>query len=496
MKAVIERIGKFEYGFGKNSNCNIKRIAEALTFDNPAYPFSQNKYITKFNKQKLTFRIGMLNSLIRYFDKMGWEYEITDYEYKMPDVVIDERLRGGRWYQGEAVEAFFRRRYGILSVPPRGGKTFIASEILRLFLASESQGDFLFIVDNITLFNQAKGDIERYFERYGGIDIGEIKAGNIDFSHRVTIAMIQTIQSTFSPRCKDNKKKRDLKKYLNELKFLCVDEIHDNCSDSKLKIYNKAKDLDYLLCLSATPYRSGAEVQNLKLMEWSGDIIYQITEDDLIRGGVLTEYKVFMMVCEHSSDIDDATFAQRREELIYHNKFRNGIICNLINLLKEMGLKTLVLFQSVEHGQEISRLSGETFISGETSGDGREREKRRFLEAEGGVLLASNIFKKGVTLPSVQILINADEGLEDAGTIQRKGRVLGVSDGKNRSLIIDFVDIFDEYFSAHSEARLNVYVDAVGEKNVSMLDVSDKSWKVTLKRWIEKWFADEKKKAL
>lgn len=97
-------------------------------------------------------------------------------------------------------------------------------------------------------------DIRTYFEPYGGIEVGEIRAGKIDTGKRVTVGMIQTIQSTFSCRCRDKKKKKDLEKYIRELKFLCVDEVHENCSDAKLKTYKKARNLEYQLCLSATPY--------------------------------------------------------------------------------------------------------------------------------------------------------------------------------------------------------------------------------------------------
>ena len=63
---------------------------------------------------------------------------------------------------------------------------------------------------------------------------------------------------------------------MKELKFLSVDEIHDNASDSRLKLYKSCKSIDYLLLLSATPYKSEAAEQNLKLKEWSGDIVYRI----------------------------------------------------------------------------------------------------------------------------------------------------------------------------------------------------------------------------
>ena len=86
------------------------------------------------------------------------------------------------------------------------------------------------------------------------------------------------------------------------------------------------------------------------------------------------------------------------------------------------------------------------------------------------------------------IVINADEGLEEANVIQKKGRVLGTTANKKRSLVVDFFDLYDAYFSEHSEARLNTYVDAVGEDKVGIVDVSVEGWLELVKRWTVKWF--------
>lgn len=494
VKIVISRINNFEYSFKLSCKEGIRHVAKALTFRNPD-PFAYSSKIEKFDKRKFTFKIGMLPTLLDYIKSNNISYQISDYDFKLPDgVVIDSRMSGKYIHQQKAVEAFFKRRFGIIVVPTRGGKTFIASEILRIFLETDD-GNFLFLTDNTTLFNQAQNDISEYFKSYGGIEIGEIKAGKIDISKRVTVGMIQTIQSTFSDRCKDTAKKKDLEKYIKALKFLCVDEIHDNCSDSKLRLYKKAKKLEYQLCLSATPYRANTLVQNLKLKEWSGDIVYSITEEELRKRRVLSDYRVFMLLIDHNDieyDVESEDYNGYRKKLIFESKIRNKLLMQVIEILKELNLKTLVLFQSIEHGRMVESLSGITFISGETESDGRETAKTEFLSGEGGFLLASNIFKKGVTLPQVEVLINVDGGLEDANTIQKKGRVLGATETKKRSLIIDFFDLYDVYFSEHSETRLNTYVSSIGEKRVGILDTSIDDWKETLRRWIIKWFAEDK----
>lgn len=488
----IQRISNTEYSFKLSSRDGIRHVARALTFINPD-PFAYKRKIEKFDKRRLTFKIGMLRTLEKYVRENNISYTKTDYDYRLPDgVEIDDRLMGRYDHQRAAVEAFFRNRFGIIVVPTRGGKTFIASEILRIFLNTDS-GNFLFVVDNTTLHTQAVGDIKRFFERYGGIEVGEIKAGEIDTTKRVTVGMIQTIQAALSGHG-GKEKKTVVERYLKELRFLCVDEVHENCSDSRLKIYKKCRKLEYQLCLSATPYRSGTLVQNLKLKEWSGDIIYRITEERLRKRKVLSDYRVFLLSVDHERlpyNLQVADYREYLKALIYESGWRNGILESVILLMKELRLKTLVLFQSVEHGRMISELTGERFISGVTSSMEREEAKAEFLQGEGKVLLASDIFKKGVTLPEVQVLIIADDCLETATTIQRKGRVLGATERKTRSLVIDFIDIFQAYFSSHSEARLDVYVKAISERNVKILDALSDDYIETLRKWTVKWFTSD-----
>lgn len=493
---IITRINNFEYSFIGSTHIGIRHIAHALTYDNPdEYAYKPKQEM--FDKRKYTFKIGMLYDLLAYIKEHKVSYFLKDDEHTIPGQwKFDERMSGKYSYQKDSISAFFKRRFGIIKVPTRGGKTFIASEIIRVFLESDT-GNFLFVVDTMDLFNQAVGDIKEFFAPYYNIDIGRIEAGKVDVSKRVTVAMIQTIQSTLSRRCSDRKKKAGLDKYLKELKFLCVDEIHDNCSDSRLKIYKKSKKLEYQLCLSATPYRSETWLQNLKLQSWSGDIVYDISENLLRKKKVLSDYKVFMLLFDHN-EIDflklgeqGVDYNEYRKRIIFENKYRNGALIRVLFLLKKLGLKTLVIFQSVDHGQLISKRTGYKFISGVTTTDKRAEIKDEFLSDTGKILLTSNIFKKGITLPSVEVLINVDGGLEDANTIQKKGRVLGTTDIKNRSLIIDFFDVYDLYFSDHSETRLNTYINSIGEKNVGILDTSVDDCYETLERWIRKWFLKE-----
>ena len=487
----INRISNFQYSFKLSSRAGIRYVSKALTFRNPN-PYAYQQTIMMYDRNKMVFKIGMFPTLIKFLKEHNVSYEVEDYDFGLPDgFVIDDRMSGKYIHQANAVKAFYKRRFGIIQVPTRGGKTFIMSEILRVFLNTDS-GNFMFCVDSTDLFTQAVRDIKSFFERYGGIEVGEIKAGSVDLSHRVTVAMLQTLQSTLSERCSDKGKKKSLKKFMKDLKFLSVDEIHDNASNSRLKLYKSCKNIEYLLLLSATPYKSETPIQNLKLKEWSGDIVYKITEKELRDRGVLSNYKVFLFAVNHNEidyKLEDDNYRNLRDALIFNSDVRNSVLINIIRILKRLKLKTLVLFQSIEHGETIAKRTKHIFISGKTKNKERERRKNEFLsDKNGGVLLASDIFKKGITLPECEVIIIVDEGLEVSSVIQKKGRTLGVTETKTKSLVIDFIDIYDVYFSEHSESRLETYVNEIGEKNVGILDVTSEDCLNTFKDWCVKWF--------
>lgn len=491
-KIVLTRVNFFEYSFAGCDAVGKRIVAKALTYANPS-PFAYSDQIQMFDRRDMTFKVGMLPTLIKKLSSAGREYRLVDYDFKLPrSVKIDERLGGKYIHQRRAVEAFFRRRIGIIVVPTRGGKTFIAGECIRIFLQTEAVSyKALFIVDSKTLFQQAIDDFKRYFEPYGGIEIGEIRAGRIDTEKRVTVAMIQTIQATLSKRCTETGKKNKLKTFLRGLRFLIVDEVHDNASSPKLKIYKSCKSLTHQLSLSATPYRAEAFVENLRLKAWSGDVVYRIKEETLRERGVLTEYKVFLLALEQDSRaLRACTYAAYQKAIIFNSQIRDAVVVKVIETCRANGFKTLVMFQSIDHGRHIAELTGCTFIHGNTDNETRDRVKEEFLaRPDGGVLMASNIFKKGVTLPEVEVLFNVDGGLENANTIQRKGRVLGATEAKSRSAIIDFIDIDDAYFSEHSSTRLNTYVKAVGEAGIGILDTAVENWLTTLERWLKIWLS-------
>ena len=91
VEVKIDRISNTEYSFRDSTVVGMKTVATALTFDNPS-PFAFSQSIEKFDRRRLTFRIGMLSTVVQYCRDNGVRYTVTDYTYPELTTDVDGRL--------------------------------------------------------------------------------------------------------------------------------------------------------------------------------------------------------------------------------------------------------------------------------------------------------------------------------------------------------------------------------------------------------------------
>ena len=438
------------------------------------------------------FEIGLLDEAIYHMNKEGISINIVESDYtkvKVTDLIFDSRLRP---HQREGVSAFFEKNYGLMVVPTRGGKTFISGEIIRHVIEQVEDSLILFFVDTTDLFDQTIEELSKYLNVPEN-EIGTINSYGIK-PKQVTVAMIQTVTSVF------NRKKseaRDLEKYFKRVNFLIVDEVQEYLGDNRMKLIRKCSNVDFLLGLSATPFKQmGNLISNLKMKGYFGGVVYDVSKSRLQDEGYLALDKAILISHTHDKKkvgvfadlVGTEKYHKFLKKLIHENRDRNRIILDLIKMCDRNKWKTLVLFNSKQHGYLISDLSHKPFISGDDDSKTRIVEKENFLRGRGKILLASNIFKKGITLPEVEVLIIADGGLEGTSIVQKTGRVLGAVENKDRAVIIDIMDVESEYFSEHSLNRLEVYSQTIGDSRIECYEDEDMR---EIEESIKSWF-DEK----
>jgi superfamily II DNA or RNA helicase len=489
---TITRVDFRKYSFDSNIPRELAICKKALSLWIDGCQYSQaykdKKWdgYKKFFSPKLEFEVGLLDELTSDLDLKKVAYKIDEQDFRkeiVDNFVLKDSLRP---HQNESVTAFFLTNMGIIKIPTRGGKTFVSGEIIRQIQINNSKSDFLFYVDTTDLFNQTVEELAKF------LNVQEKTIGTIDSFgvniKQVTVAMIQTVTSIYSRKKPEAK---ILDRYFKQLNCLIVDEIQEFMSENRMKLMKKCKNVNFLLGLSATPFKQGNLVGNLQIKEFFGGIVYEVPIERLQEEGWLSTDKVVLISHQHTKKIrvpeedKNSKYQLYLKKLIHENKDRNMILLQLIQLCKKNKWKTLVIFNSKQHGYLISDLSECMFICGDDKTDKRHEEKEKFLRGRGKVLLASNIYKKGITLPEVEILVIADGGLEGSSIMQKKGRVLGAVENKSRAVTIDIMDIEDNYFSGHSLNRLDVYSESVGSDRVEVYDETDL---LDVEQSIKEWF--------
>lgn len=485
---IIERINKKEWRFSSEDLKEEKKLQNFLTVWIEGAQFSDkfkkghwDGFVRLFSKGNI-FELGLIEDVEDFLKKKKIKFKRINEDFremKIDSFNIREILYR---HQREGVQSFLKENYGLMVVPTRGGKTFISGEIIRIIQKKYKDCQILFYVDTIDLFTQTVGELSDYLK------ISEDEIGRIDSSgfqpKNITVAMIQTVTSMF----KDKAKKFELLRYFKKINFLIVDEVQEYLGKKRMALIKKCSNVEFLLGLSATPFKQmGSEVENLKMKAYFGGIVYEVKKEELQRDGVLALDKLFLVSNINKNYSSEETYQEQLDSQIYFNKKRNEIILEVIDICQRNNFKALILFSSKRHGNHISEISDVRFLSGDDKSKERKEVKEEFLKGEGGVLLASNIFKKGITLPEVEVVMIADGGLEGSALVQKIGRVLGSTKDKKRAAVLDIMDFSVEYFSSHSLNRLEVYEKEIPDNRIELFEPGEfRELESKMKKWLAK----------
>ncbi len=211
---------------------------------------------------------------------------------------------------------------------------------------------------------------------------------------------------------------------------------------------------------SATPYRTDG--REMKIWGAIGDICVQITPVDLIRRGYLTRPRFVIL---------DPPYVKMRKVNDWHdayydgivaNQYRNQMIVNTARSLVEDGHKVYIHVERIEHGDILAIMFDDVpFIHGTTPKAERDGTIAQFAGTELDCLI-STLLGEGVDIPAMTAIIMAGGLKTQVGVVQKVGRALRLSPGKEEAIIVDFRDK-GPWLSRHFQERMNVYRESYGE---------------------------------
>lgn len=392
------------------------------------------RMIEAIQKDEHYFLTGLVPRALDYLDREGIKY---NYISEVKDVACDEPVIKGiefRDYQKRLSDIAINVGRGVIQAPTASGKSFI---ILRI-MAAFTQENILFLVHTKDLVQQLKKDLVKF--KIG--PVGEW-SGRERKRSRVMVATVQSFH-------------KSVEEFADFFDVVIIDEAHHV---SQLGASTYAKSLMGLnapikIGFTATLPSNNAAFMALEAL--IGPVIgrYKISEaqDD----GILADADVHLVngpIIEDSELMDVSDFNPKKNptlyRIVYHNgviksEERNRIILDIAQKEIDAGRSIMINIVNRLHGELLLEMIEEEYDFQAVFANGDTKDRTDILKAleskELKCCICSVIFTEGVNIPSLDSFINAGAGKDSKGVLQRLGRILRKTAGKEKARYFDIMD--------------------------------------------------------
>ena len=410
----------------------------------------------------------------RYLQKYGIKYVFKDERVCETglDVTCSKELRKE---QIPVLEAFLDNDIGIFAGATSFGKTVIAEKLIEA-----RKEKTLIIVNSTNLLEQwektLKEDmtINNKVEKREGKRLNKTGIGVLGNQRDTMTGLIDvvTFQSLFS----------QFPEMVKEYGMVIIDECHHVAADTYCLPLQELK-AKYVYGLTATDKRRD---KFDKYVYWlCGPVIAEYSADKLAYQRGISQYFVprftdssLSIECEKSNNYMD-----KMKELTMDEK-RNELIANDVASLLKRGRKILVLTHLVEHVivlkqklQEIG-LKAITIVGSMSRIEKRDiiSEIKENINGQSIIISTGQYLGEGTDIPYLDTLLMATPIYWEGKIAQFVGRIAREYDGKQYTLIYDYVDFCIPLFYSMYQKRIKTYSSLgyisydpfSGEKTVSL----------------------------
>lgn len=464
---VTNTISRLE-GFSQK---DLNKVKTALSTFAPGYRY------TKLYKKRLwngkvtllkqnTFPTGLIPHIVKIYPKATL---IDERQIKVPK--LKSTCVELRPYQEEVIEKALKNTLyktwwprGVIKVATGGGKSQIAIAITEM-----TSVPTLFLVHRKDLLKQI---VDRYAQY--GIEVGSLGE---DEDKQVIASTIQSLMSfNFKVNKTENRDIADVERisrskeekgkaiqdYLRKVEQVFIDEAHLLAATlDKGNSFTKALELmpnAYMRWgLTATPFMR-EEYHDWLLEGSTGQVLCEVSSKTLVDLGYLAIPNITMFKIKVKSLQD---WKLDYETGIVGNEKRNE---KIVNLVKSKPSPTMVLVQRVPHGNILNNMfekAGLTsrFLYGNSPLNERVRALEDLKSGALDVVIGSTIWDEGLDVAEIRTLILAGGGKSKIKNLQRVGRGLRLSEGKNTVEIIDFFEEGSRWLRNHAVSRMRTWRD-------------------------------------
>jgi len=347
-----------------------------------------------------------------------------------------------RAYQVECVKAMLKASGtgGLILNATGTGKTFIAGMYFRAL-----KGSALFLVDELTLLDQAQKELSAVT----GEPVGNI--GNQQFNpKRITVATVQTIhRHRYDPK---------FVPWANRLQCVIIDEIHLMLNRSNFQTVTTIRP-PVVFGLTATLEMKKRNVA-YRAYDLCGPMVYDYPLERGVREGFLSKGLAISVQVDQSSYDEPirgnphwrwvrTRHRQRYHELyqslIVDSRSRNHAITELVREAYKRGKYIVVLLERVKHLKYLSQALNScrvphSLVFGQVDVGDRVASKDAMEKGHLKVILTNKVFKKGINIKRIDLMIDAAAMKSRNDCIQKYGRGVRLCDGKKGLIYFDIAD--------------------------------------------------------
>lgn len=409
----------------------------------------QYKKTTKIGstKEGVLFYTGLIPRILKFCKEKDLDVCIsgdvyfvqTDRNPKFPEGVVL------REFQKTLMDTACLMSRGVLKAPTGTGKTVLG---LALIASIANLDQVLWLCHTKDLITQTVEEAAKFFEKQ---NVGIIGNGRYESGRFLTVATRQS----FIDLAHDLGTSYDM---------VILDEVHHLTSFSGE--YAKILKRVYApIRIGLTATLSNSEEALLAMEAFIGPLIGEYTINEGKDAGIMAAPKIKIIKIPLSHHVKEIRkYQDVYEQGVVRRLDRNKIIVDLVKKHRELGDTVLIIVNKIVHGDLLLNLCQHCnikaeFVHGTTDSDDREIAKKALDLKDLECVIATAVWKEGISIPSLNVIINAAGGKSEIATLQAIGRGTRVVPGKTEVIIYDFFDPSHHYLISHFGERFSLYID-------------------------------------
>ena len=432
-----------------------KEVSEIISYTSVFYQQSmyrkvrrEYKKTTKIGvtKDGVLFYSGLIPKIKKYCTDNGLDLDCK--EQHIHTMRTDPKLPEGvilRDFQKELIHKAIVSERGILKAPTGTGKTVLG---LALINSIKGVDGVLWLCHTKDLMYQTRDEAIKF---YGKENVGTLGDGTAVTDRFLTVATRQTF-----------------KDYADDLgtsyDVVIIDETHHVTSFSG--------EYGTILRKVFAPIRIGltatlptTEEAKLAMEAFIGPVIGEFTINEGRDQGFMANPKIKIIKVPFSQRIKEIRkYTDVYEHGVVRRLDRNRMIIDIVKKHQDLGESVLIVVNKIDHGTLLLNMGRSSqieieFICGASDSETREMAKVALNEKSMKCVIATAVWREGLNIPELNVVINAAGGKSEIMTLQSIGRGLRRTAEKSELIIYDFFDPSHPYLVNHFGERLCIYMD-------------------------------------